>query len=131
MNKTFLLISMLLFGALSLTCEQGFIPNPLNICIQPRYIEGCHTYLNENSCKICDFRYQLQSNGLCEVDIESTEECCLSRAVDGSCSKCQTGLYLIDGKCQESNLIGCLEKDSLGACLNCANGTFIFIKVTS
>ena len=30
---------------------------------------------------------------------------------------------MIDGKCQESNILGCLEKDSFGTCINCAAGT--------
>jgi hypothetical protein len=105
----FLILSaLLLVLAMSLTCEQGSVANPLSICISPRYIEGCNQYLTETQCKTCSYRYVLQSNGLCELDKETTEDCCVSRASDNSCIKCQTGLYLISGKCQESNILGCL-----------------------
>ena len=87
---------------------------------------GRRVYKTETTCKVCDFRYVLQSNGLCEFDKDSTEECCLSRAGDGSCIKCQIGLYMVNGKCQESNILGCLEKDSLGLCINCGSGTLLF-----
>ena len=115
-------LALLFLGVFSLTCEQGFVPNALSICIEPRYIEGCHQYKSETACKVCDYRYVLQPDGLCEFDKDSTEECCASRAGDGSCNKCKTGLYMVDGKCQESNILGCLEKDSLGLCINCASG---------
>jgi len=37
---------LLLFIATnSLICPQGNIANSLNICIKPRYIEGCNQYL--------------------------------------------------------------------------------------
>ena len=32
---------------------------------------------------------------------------------------------MINGKCQESNIIGCLEKDSRGICLNCASNYYL------
>lgn len=108
-----------------LTCQQGSVPNPQNICIAPQYIEGCSTYLSETACKVCNYRYALKPNGLCELDKGTTDDCCLQRAADNTCMNCQTGLYLINGKCQESNIIGCLEKDSRGICLNCASNYYL------
>lgn len=92
--------SLMLVGALALNCEQGFVANALSICIQPRYIQGCFQYKTETSCKTCEYRYALKADGLCHLDAETTEECCASRSVDGSCLKCRNGLYLIQGKCQ-------------------------------
>lgn len=130
MKMTFVALSLLLVGAFSLNCEQGSVANSLSICIEPRFMEGCHQYKTETSCKVCDFRYVLKSNGLCELDVDSTEECCANRAADGSCLKCKSGLYLVNGKCQESNIIGCLEKDSIGQCVNCASGISISIQAS-
>ena len=59
-----LLISL----ANSLLCTQGSVPNPLSICISPRYIEVCNQYLSETQCKTCDYRYLLNGDGLCEID---------------------------------------------------------------
>lgn len=64
----------------------------------------------------------LLGNGLCDLDAQTTQDCCKVRVSNGGCSVCQTGLYLINGKCQESNILGCLEKDSKGICINCASG---------
>lgn len=100
MKQTIVLCSVLLILANSLACEQGSVANPQNICIKPRYIEGCSQYLTETSCKVCNYRYVLRGNGLCEIDTQTTEDCCALRASDNSCAKCQTGLYLISGKCQ-------------------------------
>ncbi len=100
MKINFFILSTLLILSNTLTCDQGFVANSLNICIEPRYIEGCNQYKDETSCKTCDYRYTLQPNGLCEFDPETNTECCLSKAGDGSCLKCQAGLYMIGGKCQ-------------------------------
>lgn len=99
MNITFVTLALLVAAALSLNCQQGFVANSLSICIEPRYIEGCNEYKTEKSCKTCDYRYVLKPNGLCELDKETTEDCCSTRAGDGSCLKCKSGLYLINGKC--------------------------------
>lgn len=131
MKLTLLTLALLIVGVLTLTCEQGYVANSLNICIEPRYIEGCNQYKTETSCKTCDYRYLLKPNGLCELDKDTTEDCCSSRAGDGSCLKCKTGLFLINGKCQESNILGCLEKDSLGMCINCASGILLLIQTFS
>jgi hypothetical protein len=44
------------------------------------------------------------------------------RGPNGVCITCQKGLYLIDKKCQESNILGCLQKNDSGVCTNCASG---------
>lgn len=106
---TYIALSLLFAGALAIVCEQGSVPNPIQDCIQPRYIEGCHAYKSENACKECEYRYTLnKQTGLCEMNAELAGECCASRAADGACFKCQTGLYMINGKCEESNILGCL-----------------------
>jgi hypothetical protein len=122
--KWFIIATVLILSQ-SLICQQGSVSNPQSICISPRYIEGCNQYLSESACKVCNYRYVLLSSGLCELDKDTTEDCCKQRASDGKCISCQTGLYLINGKCQESNIIGCLEKDSRGICLNCASNFFL------
>lgn len=65
MKIVFLTLGLLLIGAMALNCEQGFVANSLNICIEPRYIEGCNKYKTESECKTCDYRYVLKPNGLC------------------------------------------------------------------
>ena len=100
MKHLLVIIAALFVLATPLACEQGSIANPLSICISPNYIEGCNQYLTENTCKTCNYRYALQPNGICELDKDTTEDCCSLRASDNSCIKCQTGLYLISGKCQ-------------------------------
>lgn len=120
-----LIIASVLVLSQCLSCEQGSVPNPQSICITPRYIEGCNQYLTESQCKTCNYRYALQPSGLCELDKDTTEDCCVQRAADSSCLTCRTGLYLINGKCQESNILGCLEKDSRGICLNCASNYYL------
>lgn len=127
MKMALVALTLLVAGALSLNCEQGNVANSLSICIQPHYIEGCERYKSEGACQVCSYRYALQANGYCELDTETTQECCATRAGDGSCMKCRVGLYMISGKCQESNILGCLEKDTLGACINCASGTSLSI----
>lgn len=121
--RVLLCLTAVLCCGLGLSCQQGFVPNSLSICIQPRFIEGCHQYLSETHCKVCGYRYQLLPNGLCQFDKDTTEECCSQRAADNSCLKCKSGLFLIDGRCTESPILGCLEKDNRGICLNCASGT--------
>lgn len=73
MKMALVTLSFLIIGTFALTCEQGYVPNSLSICIQPRYIEGCHSYKNENACKVCDYRYVLnKETGLCELDAQTT-----------------------------------------------------------
>ena len=125
---TFVALSLLLCGALALNCAQGAVTNAQSECMSPKYIEGCFSYKDENHCHQCDFRYTLKETGLCEyrAPIEGVqEECCATRTGDGSCVKCKAGLFMIDGKCTESNILGCLERDSLGECVNCAEGTIL------
>ena len=95
-------------------------------------MEGCHTYKNEFSCQQCDYRYVLnKDSGLCEMNAQTTEDCCATRGADNSCLKCKSGLYMVNGKCQESNILGCLEKDSHGTCINCASGILYFTQASS
>jgi len=132
MKITIVALSLMILGAFALTCEQGSVPNSLSICISPRYMEGCHSYKNEFSCQQCDYRYVLnKETGLCEMNAQTTEDCCAVRGADNSCMRCKAGLYMINGKCQESNILGCLEKDNLGTCINCASGTLFFTQVSS
>lgn len=121
----FVMVACLIVLSQCLSCEQGSVPNPQSICISPRYIEGCAQYLSESQCKTCSFRYTLESNGLCYLDKDSTADCCVQRAADHSCLICETGLFLVNGKCRESNILGCLEKDSRGICLNCASNYYL------
>ena len=60
-----LIIASILVLSQCLTCQQGSVANPQNICIAPRYIEGCSKYLSETECKVCNYRYTLMPNGLC------------------------------------------------------------------
>jgi hypothetical protein len=68
MKIVFVTLCLLLAGTIALNCEQGFVANSLNICIEPRYIEGCNQYKTEISCKTCDYRYVLNPAGLCDFD---------------------------------------------------------------
>lgn len=38
----------------------------------------------------------------------------------GLCTQCANGLSLVDGKCQDRKIVGCLVKDQTGSCTNCA-----------
>lgn len=106
--KEFILSLVLVSLTACLICEQGSVANTQSVCISPRYIEGCNEYASENRCKVCNYRYSLLSNGLCDLDAQTTQDCCKVKAANGACSVCQTGLYLVNGKCQESNILGCL-----------------------
>jgi hypothetical protein len=48
MRGLLVVVSMLLALASCLTCPQGSVANWLNVCISPKYIEGCSLYLNED-----------------------------------------------------------------------------------
>jgi hypothetical protein len=48
--------------------------------------------------------------------------CCLTfNSVTGLCTQCANGLSLINGKCQDIKITGCLLKDPSGTCINCAS----------
>lgn len=122
MNTGIIISALLLILGNSIACEQGSVPNSQGVCITPHYIEGCHQYLNEFQCQTCNYRYELLNNGLCSLNNSPNEDCCRVRGSNGVCITCQTGLYLIEKKCQESNILGCLEKNDSGVCINCALG---------
>lgn len=54
--KIFLISALGLFTATNtLKCEKGFIPDFRNICIRPKYIEGCFTYALVGKCATCNY----------------------------------------------------------------------------
>lgn len=68
MKKFLVAFAVLVTLGHSLTCSQGLVANPASICISPNYIEGCYQYLSETQCKVCNYRYALNKDGLCEID---------------------------------------------------------------
>lgn len=71
----------------------------MGICIEPNYIEGCSSYLNQNECAQCSEKYEL-SEGYCNY-------------------------Y---GNDAQDHIPGCLTIDRLGKCRNCAIGFYFIIQ---
>lgn len=44
----------------AIECGQGQVPDPNNICIEPKYIQGCHKYATVNTCQECEYRKIIQ-----------------------------------------------------------------------
>ena len=40
--------------------------------------------------------------------------------------ECSNGLVLIDGKCKDKKIVGCLIKSRSGTCINCAIDYILF-----
>lgn len=125
MGKLLIISTILVIAACTSTCPPGFVLSSQGVCISPRYIEGCSQYLNELQCKTCDYRYNLLDNGLCSINTSPNQDCCIVRGANGACITCQNGLYLIADKCQQSNILGCLQKNKVGSCTNCALGIIL------
>lgn len=112
----------------ALRCERGSVPDSRNICIRPRYIEGCFTYASETRCQTCNYSifhpnldYDLEDTGMCSYNASPNELCCLEAGSEG-CLKCNRGLTLINGVCTEVPILGCIQKSDDGKCINCASG---------
>ncbi len=52
--------------------------------------------------------------------------CCKKYKPSGTCEDCASGLALIDGKCEDIQIPGCIQKSSKGNCINCALDYEIF-----
>ena len=75
------------------------------------------------ACSECEFNYQLK-DGKCNYNEKDKRECCVSFNQNGECSKCQTGMFLNSGACDQAFLAGCIEKRD-DYCVNCARDYFL------
>lgn len=49
---------LLTFGlaqANDIKCQSGEVPDPSGICIEPKFIEGCHQYASAFTCNKCEY----------------------------------------------------------------------------
>jgi hypothetical protein len=92
-------------------------------CGEVEFIEGCINYIGRTQCGGCEFNYQL-NGGICDYLEQDKAKCCIGYGANGECNQCEKGLFLKDGGCLQSNLVGCIEKD-FGSCLNCATGFYL------
>ena len=95
-------VAKALVSVAALTCEEGKVPDVNQMCIKPRYIEGCAQYSTPETCNKCEFSidfvkvdYKRKRNGLCEYSRNQLrKQCCLRRDNFQRCSECELGLFL-------------------------------------
>lgn len=106
-------------SAVQSQCPQGQLLFS-GVCKSIFYLEGCASYNADNSCRNCEYGYQL-SQGQCFTGSNNKGDCCASYGSDGSCLQCSPGLYSSDPYCSRNEIYGCiLKKDN--QCLVCGSG---------
>lgn len=125
--KILILICMIyLINPLTPTCDPASTPTPTGVCVKPTYIEGCHTYASSTKCHECVYGYVADTDGKCQYQQQNTKPCCKAHNLEtGVCETCEVGLFLESGKCVSKQVLGCLNQDEKGNCINCAKQYFL------
>jgi len=110
MKKLLLFTLFLISLSLAADCELGKVQLN-NTCVPINFIEGCYTYRIDGQCDQCEYGYDKDSNGACIINSNfNISQCCISRDINGFCSKCAQGLYLDKFNCRRNVIFGCITK---------------------
>lgn len=104
------------------TCQEGyFISDDGQSCIPyPQGIQGCQTYLSENTCVQCMPDYY-QEDQLCFQSIVKVPNCKYYED-DGICQTCLDGYTQVKGRCLQIKALNCRTIETVNACASCNPG---------
>ena len=107
-----------------LVCSEGYFMDDTPVC-SPITVSNCAVFSNNaNVCVTCREGFYLDLMKLCKP--HQIQNCLTYSPTDDSCLVCPNGYYLEEGKCFESNLLGCdVPKQNEKKCSLCASGYYM------